>query len=76
MKPELYIQGFASIAIVGLGCSVLPCFWVHMLIGGVLVVMLVRNGELIRASIANNPTATTRQMQFGHMGGRRFAAAA
>lgn len=73
MNSRLYLQGYATIAIVGLGCAILPCTWVHVLIGGAVVVLLFRNGDLIHIPTENS---TTRQSQFGQMGGRRFAARA
>jgi len=73
MNSTLYIQGYATIAIIGLGCAILPCTWVHVLIGGVVVILLLRNGDMIHIPIENT---TTRQSHFGQMGGRRFAAKA
>ena len=73
MNSRLYLQGYATIAIVGLSCAILPCTWAHVLIGGAVVVLLLRNDELIQEPIENS---TTRRSNFGQMGGRRFAARA
>lgn len=42
MSPLSYIQVFAWISIVALGCSIFSDFWLPMLIGAVVITLLIR----------------------------------
>lgn len=42
MNPILYFKGFSWLALIGLSCSVLSTFWLPMLIGAAVLVVLSR----------------------------------
>lgn len=48
MNPYFYITAFAWISIVALACSIFHDFWIPLIVGAVIVVLLLRLALLFR----------------------------